>query len=189
MKRVIIVHGWGGKSDVGWMGWLNNELTARGFEVIAKRMPNPDYPKIEDWVDYLKKIAGRVDEDTYFVGHSIGCQAILRYLENLSDNKKVGGVFFVAGWFHLDNLKTEEEKEVAKSWLETPINFYKIKPKVQKIFALFSDNDPWVPVSDSKIFKQKLGAEVIIEKGRGHYIESETKEIPILLKKILEIAK
>ena len=33
------------------------------------------------------------DENTYFVGHSIGCQAIMRYLESV-DVKKIGGVLF-----------------------------------------------------------------------------------------------
>lgn len=188
-KKVIIVHGWSGRPDCGWMSWLNKELSSRGFEVIAERMPNPDTPEIKSWIAKLKKIISKPDEDVYFVGHSIGCQTILRYLESLPEKTRVGGVVFVAGWLNLINLETQEEKDVSKQWLETPIKFEKIKNKINKLVTIFSDNDPWVPLSDSEIMKKELGAKIILEKNKGHYIENETLEIPVALKSILEMAK
>lgn len=189
MKSVYIIHGWGGRSDKGWLLWLNKKLSSEGFKVFSPIMPDPENPKIDIWVNYLKKIVERPDKDTYFIGHSIGCQTIVRYLESLPEETKIGGVFFVAGWFNLKSLETEEEKLVSEPWLKKPIDFKKVKNKIRKAVALFSDNDPYVPLSDSKIFKEKLNAEIIIEKNKGHYIESEIKEIPALLNKILEIIK
>ena len=55
------------------------------------------------WVAEITKIVEAPDKDTYFIGHSIGCQAILRYLEKI--NSPVGGALFVAGWFFLENIK------------------------------------------------------------------------------------
>ena len=72
MKRVIIVHGWNGRPDAGWMKWINKELTNKGYKVIAQRMPNPDFPKIEPWVSKLKEIIGKVDKDLFFIGHAGG---------------------------------------------------------------------------------------------------------------------
>ncbi|MDP3882247.1 MAG: DUF1749 domain-containing protein [Nanoarchaeota archaeon] len=185
MKRVIIVHGWYGKPDAGWMKWLNKELTDRGIEVIAKKMPNPDNPQIEPWVEALKKIAGEIDEDTYFVGHSIGCQTILRYLESTDEKTKIGGAVFVAGWFSLQGLETDEEKETSKPWLNTPIKFDKIRPKIGKVFAVFSEDDPWVPVTDARWFKDELAAETLIENGKGHYVENEIMKIEPVLDKLI----
>jgi predicted alpha/beta hydrolase family esterase len=186
MKRVIIVHGWGGKPNAGWLAWLNRELSSRGFEVYAPIMPNPEFPKIKSWVSFLKRFIPNPDEDTYFVGHSIGCQTIMRYLEKIGSKTKVGGLFFVAGWLKLNKLKTKEEKIISTPWLEKPINFKKIKAKTKNIFALFSDNDPYVPKINAKIFKKELNAKIIIEKNKGHYIENITKNIPILLKEIIK---
>lgn len=188
-RRVFIVHGWSGRPDSGWMKWLNSELTKKGFKVIAKRMPDPDYPKINDWVSYLSKEVGKVDQNTFFVGHSIGCQTIIRYLESLNENSKIGGAIFVAGWFNLNSLETEEEKEVATPWVENSINFIKVKKIINKSFALFSDNDPYVPISNSDLFKNNLGSKIKIEKGKGHYIENETLEIPIILKEAIRLFK
>ena len=137
----------------------------------------------------MKRIIKKPDENTYFIGHSIGCQTIIRYLESLPKKTKIGGVFFVAGWFNLKNLETKEEKLVSEPWLKKPINFKKVKDKIKKAVALFSDDDPYVPLSDSEIFKEKLNTEIIIEKNKGHYIESEIQKIPIILNKILEVTK
>jgi len=186
MKRVFIIHGWGGRPDCGWLKWLNKELSKKGFKVYSPDMPDKEFPRIKPWVDCLKKIVGKVDENTYFVGHSLGCQAIMRFLE--SQNNKARGVIFVGGGLKLKGLDKEEEK-IILPWLNTPINFDKVKNKSNKFVALFSDNDPYVQIENSKIFKEKLGAKIIIEKNKGHYIEDVTKEIPVVLKELLKLAK
>ena len=153
-------------------------------------MPNTGKPKINRWVEKLTKIAGRADKNTYFVGHSIGAQAIIRYLEKLPKNKKVGGVVSVAGWFKLTNLEPEE-KPIAKPWLQTPLNFKKIKNAGNKFIAVFSDNDLYVPFSkNSKVFKHKLGAKIIIQHKKGHFSGSDgVKKLPIVLLELLKMAK
>lgn len=122
-KRAFIIHGWDGYPEEGWFPWLKKELEKKGFVVSVPAMPEPGEPNIEAWVSHLAHIVGNVDENTFFVGHSIGCQAILRYLETLPENIKVGGAVFVAGFFTLTNVDSSEEKEIAKPWLETPIDF------------------------------------------------------------------
>lgn len=188
-NRVFIIHGWGSNPKEDWFSWLKKELEQKGFEVFVPEMPNTDKPKIEEWVPFLTDLVGKPDENTYFIGHSIGCQTIMRYLEKL-DNIKAGGIVFVAGWFNLINLETDEEKEIASSWLKTPINLEKIKNNSKKIIAIFSDNDPVVPLSDSDIFKKELGAKIITEHNKGHLdANSGITELPIVLEKILEISK
>ncbi len=187
MKRVFIIHGWGGHPKEGWLAWLGKELESRGFEVHIPAMPDTENPKIDAWVPYLKKEVGTSDEDTYFVGHSIGCQTILRYLEK--SKAKTGGVVCVAGWVHLPNL-TDEERPIGKPWLETPIDFQHAREKAGKIVAIFSDDDPDVPLSDAEIFKKELGARIIIEQNKGHFTESDNAwELPSALDALLEMAK
>ena len=185
-KRAFIIHGWNGYPDEGWFPWLKNELEQKGFQVQVPAMPESAEPKIEARVSHLSKIVGDVDENTYFVGHSIGCQTILRYLESLPADKKVGGVAFVAGWFTLMNLKTDEEKEIAKPWLETPIDFEKVKQHTKKFFAVFSDNDDVVQQENKKLFEEQLSAKTAIEHDKGHFSGGdEVKELPVILETIL----
>ena len=189
MKRVFIIHGWGGCPEEGWFPWLKKELEKRGFKVLIPQMPNAENPKIENWVPFLGKLVGKADEETFFVGHSIGCQAIMRYFETLPKNVKVGGVVFVAGWFNLIGLGGEE-KLIAKPWIETPISLAKVILHMKKFVAIFSDNDPFVPFSDSEIFREKLGAKIIVEKEKEHFSgEDGINELPSALKAVLELSK
>ncbi|MEK7575831.1 MAG: alpha/beta fold hydrolase [Patescibacteria group bacterium] len=185
-KRVFIIHGWGANPKEDWFPWLKKELEQKGFEVFVPAMPNTDEPKIAEWVPFLENLVGEPNENTYFVGHSIGCQAIMRYLEKL-DNIKVGSVVFVAGWFNLINLETKEEEEIARPWTKTPMNLKKVKNNSKKIIAIFSDNDPVVPLSDNEIFKKELDAEIIIEHDRGHFNASNgVIKLPVILDYILK---
>jgi len=97
MKKVIIIHGWEGSPQSNWFPWLKKELEAKGFVVEVPIMPDTMNPTLENWLAHLKKVAGEPNENTYFVGHSLGVITILRYLESLED-KKVGGVVLVAGF-------------------------------------------------------------------------------------------
>ena len=90
-KRAFIIHGWGCYPEEGWFPWLKKELEARDFEVQIPAMPDSDTPKIKPWVSHLNELVGVCDEQTYLIGHSIGCQTILRYIETLPHPTKVGG--------------------------------------------------------------------------------------------------
>lgn len=191
-KRVFIIHGWDGYPEEGCFPWLKKELENRGFIVFTPAMPEPLNPRIDVWVPFLKKQIGVADSNTYFLGHSIGSQTILRYLQSSSDNTEIGGAAFLAPWVHLTNeaYETEADKDIAKPWLETPINWDKVKSHCKKFIAVFSDNDPVVPLSDSEIFKKELGAKIVIENNKKHFSGSDgIKKLPSLLGAILEIAE
>jgi len=76
MKRVFIIHGWDGSPEEAWLKWLRLELEKMSIKVVAPHMPNAAEPKIREWVGHLSGLVSATDEKTYFVGHSIGCQAI-----------------------------------------------------------------------------------------------------------------
>ena len=189
-KRIFIVHGWEGSPKSDWFPWLKFELEKRKFIAEVLAMPDSDAPVMGSWVGFLKKKIKKADEETYFVGHSIGWQAILRYLESLPKNIKVGGCVFAAGWFSLKGLESEEEWEIAKPWIETKIDFEKVKKHTKKFVAIFSDNDPWVPIENKKVFVDELNAKIFIEKGKEHFHGAAgVTELPIVLKEILKMIK
>lgn len=180
-KRVFIVHGWDGFPEEGWFPWLKEQLESEGFIVEIPFMPDSSEPKIESWVSHLDSCVGEVDEHTYFVGHSIGCQTILRYVELLPTQKEIGGAVFVAPWFTLMNQGTEEI-EIAKPWIERPINFEKVKQHTQKLVAIFSDNDDCVPFENKEMFESYLNAETIVEHHKGHFSGGDNvTELPVVL--------
>ncbi|HVT01696.1 MAG TPA: alpha/beta fold hydrolase [Patescibacteria group bacterium] len=190
MKKVILVHGWTGTPHSDWLPWLKNELEERNFEVIVPQLPNTDYPHIDTWVPALAAAVDKPGVDTYFVGHSMGCQTIARYLEGLNDGIKVGGVVFVAGFFKRLTEIDEEDKDIEIEWLSAPIDLSKVKERISKSVAIFSDNDKFVPEDNIDDFRDKLGSEIVIEHNMHHFNQGAgIRKAPIVLTKLLEICK
>jgi len=190
-KRVIIVHGWEGFPEEGWFPWLKNELENRDFEVTVPQLPDADNPRIEKWVPALAKAVGTPDENTYFVGHSMGCPTIARYLESLAGDEKVGGAVFVAGFFkRLTGLEDDpKDRETVDHWLSAPLDLGLVRARVKSSVAIFSDDDPWVPLDNQDAFRDELGSEIIIERGMSHFSgENNVTELPVVREAVLELA-
>jgi predicted alpha/beta hydrolase family esterase len=182
VKRVFIVHGWEGFPEEGWFPWLKTELEKKGIITQVLKMPDSAHPKIRPWTSYLATKVKNVDTETYFVGHSIGCQTILRYLEKSKGN--TGGCVFVAGWFTLSSAATttREGKTIAKPWLSTPIDCVTVRKKMKQAIAVFSDNDPYVPLHNAEMFKVELGSRIIILKNKKHFTgEDGITKLPVVL--------
>jgi len=153
--RVIIIHRWDGRPNSDWYPWLKKELEKQGHSVEVPAMPDTAEPKINAWVTHLKKIVGNSKEEVFFIGHSIGCQTIMRFLAEAGSNVKVAGIIFVAGWLKLENLEDDDVKALAKPWLETPTDFAKIKLKTDNITVFLSSNDPYGCVKENeKLFRK-----------------------------------
>lgn len=168
--RVFIIHGWDDSPHNGWFSWLQKRLTEHGVEVHAPAMPDAAHPDIETWVTFLKHLVGVPDAQTYFIGHSIGCQTILRYLQVLPNEVRVGGVVMVAGWVTLkpEAMEDEATEAVALPWLQRPLDWFKIRRHVSSVTAIMSDNDQFVPIEDGQVFVRELGAHLVVEHQQKH---------------------
>lgn len=185
MKQVFIVHGWDGNPKEPMLQWLKSSLEEKGYQVTAPEMPETTVPVIEKWVGKLKEII-QPTEETILVGHSIGCQAILRYLETLGEGIKIPGIVLIAPWMELDKQTMEDEGpegiEIARPWMETPIDFATVKSHIEKAVCIFSDNDPYVPLSQKDLFEKELGAGTVIEHNKGHFTVGDgVTELPAAL--------
>ncbi len=180
MKRAVIVHCWDGYPDYCWYPQTKKELEEKGFKVLIPEMPETNLPKLSLWLPKLQETIGQPDQNLFLIGHSSGCITIMRFLETLGANQKIGGVVFVAGF--TDDLGFPE----LSNFFETPIDFEKvklrvstdavsfpprrkIKTKAHHFVAIQSDDDPYVPLKYGDILKQKLGAKLITKHQMGHF--------------------
>lgn len=191
---------------MGWHGWLASELQKKDWKVICPQMADKDIPRIESWTKQLSAAVlefGGLDENTYFVGHSIGCQTIIRFLEQASENYtgKIGGVVFVAPFLtHIENLVDENNEQqrnnrelmiqIDNEWAQTPVDFVKVKSIINKNTAIFSDNDMHVSLENKKIFEEKLNSKTVVLHSRGHFspVTDKTLELGEVLTELEDIA-
>lgn len=171
-KKVVIAHCWGGTPEDCWYQSAKKEIEARGFEVIAPEFPDTENPQMEKWVAKLTEAVGEPHENisheyTFLIGHSLGTVTILRYLETLPEGQKIGGVILVAPYVY--NLGFAE----LDNFFKTPIDYEKIKSRCVKFFGIFSDNDPYVPLSQAEVLKEKLDMEILVKHNAGHFSNLE----------------
>ena len=188
MKKVYIIHGWEGTPENNWLPWLKKSLEENGFEAIVPAMPDTDTPVKAVWLKTMQDLVKTPDENTYLVGHSMGCQAIQRYLESLDGDIKIGGAVLVAGWINDPRWedRTEEEMEVVHDWFDVLKDYEKIKSHCRKFVSIFSSDDPFILKSNWEEAKDILDSEVVILENRGHF---DGRELPEALSELLRISK
>ena len=195
MKRVFLIHGFEGRPNNHWFPWLALELKANGFEVSAPHMPPGTQmhadnergytrmPRVKEWLEFLKEYAGKPDKDAYFVGHSLGCITIARYLAELPPKVKVGGAVFVAGFSGRLNIPEIRE------FYELPFDAEKTKQHCDKSVMIFSDNDSYVPMEKSLEMARQFGAKTILERGKGHFTTKDgVTALPSALSALLKMS-
>ena|ERR1700704_4880244 len=184
-KHFFIIHAWDESPESCWYPWLKQVLETKGYKATIPAMPNSEAPELNAWVNTLKSLVPSPNHETYFIGHSIGCQTILRYLADLGNDQQIGGAIFVAPWTTMPMGLGEASQAIAKPWVETPIDWQAAKAHCPQFSALFSDNDEWVPLSEEKIFQEKLSAKTQVIRDMGHF--DTMNELPKLSALIQEI--
>lgn len=169
MNRCIIVHGWAGNPAHGWKPWLKSELEAAGWQVEAPLMPSPNTPKLDEWLTELARVVGTPDNHTYFVGHSLGCFAFLKYIEQLPAETTIGGGVMVAGF--AGHLK--HKIPVLQSFYESGLNWPAITQHGGRYAVVYSERDDYVRVESAFEFEEHLGAKLIKNNNWEHFSASE----------------
>ncbi len=186
---VYIVPRWAGNTHSDWYEWLALELNNRyKIEISILEMPDWKEPDIEKSQKFLEENIANIDENTYFIGHSVGCQAILRFVNSkLLENPslKIGGFLFVAAWFKVDKPWIS-----MKPWLNhQQLNYELISKQVLTRKVILSDNDPFTSnfSNNKREWEEVLNSEVTVYPNRLHFnrlMEPEIlSEVETLLKR------
>ncbi|HWN66585.1 MAG TPA: alpha/beta hydrolase, partial [Haliangium sp.] len=144
VTRLCIVPRWGGGAHSDFYPWLLEQpaVRARFGEILRPEIAEPGQPTIAAWVESLQRAtAGLGPGDlgrTYFLGHSVGCQAVLRFLERASEDTRVAGVLCVAAWWTVD-----QPWDSLRPWAETPMDLARVRRAAQRCHVLLSDDDPY----------------------------------------------
>lgn len=188
MKKIFIVHGFGGIPNAGWIPWLMEELAKKGIYACALPMPDSKKPVVSRWIEEISHAINNSPEDEIFlVGHSLGATAVLKYLESIPEDKKISGVLLISGLVSpLDPKNPESIYRAIDSFVVPEIDFEKVKNKSGKFAVLHSADDPAVPFFHAEKISSTLNCELVrVEEGGHFYILAQP--ICYELPKALEI--
>ncbi|HUD83044.1 MAG TPA: alpha/beta fold hydrolase [Candidatus Saccharimonadales bacterium] len=192
-KRAFIIHGYLGYPQEAWQPWLKAELEKIGYEVGLPGMPHPDHPSIPEWTRFISDLVGQPDEETVMIGHSLGAQAVLHYLETLGGTgRSVGKTVLIASNFPVGMSPGAAHERTGgdlalRPWLTTGVDPGRVKRAAGKCVVILSDNDPYIPFEEARAsFQTNLAASIIVEKGKGHFNEDDhIVELPAALEAVL----
>ncbi len=182
-----MIHGFKGEPNGGWRPWLMGELAQNDIWACALEMPTPDTPVLKEWIKTISDNVGSPNKDIFLVGHSLGVPAILRYLESISGNEKIGGAVLVSGVIH---KVPKDGYEGVNNFLETSFNFEHIKNVCNNFVVIHGDNDSSVPFKEAEELSSILACDLIKVLGGGHLNGSAgVYKLPEALNPLLKITK
>lgn len=178
-KTIYVVHGFDSSPHKNWFEWLEKELTVHGVVVRRLAMPNPTNPQLKEWLDALS-LEIIPHEDVYIVAHSLGCIAVLRYIERLNFDTKLGGVVLVSGFD-----KPLEVLPILNPFVQSPLDTKKIIEIVKKRIVISAKDDEIVPTELSRDLAVRIEAEFVQTETGNHFMDSDGfVELPIVLESL-----
>ncbi|MBI2550302.1 serine hydrolase family protein [Candidatus Woesearchaeota archaeon] len=165
MTNFILIHSTGGNPSEVFYPWLRKELEKKKHKVYAPFFPTPIGQTLENWMREFEPYWEFVNEETIFVGRSIGPAFILRLLERT--DVKVKAAFLIAGF--CSDIDLDEFKPLTYSFIKKPFNWQKIRKNCGRFFVYNSDNDPYVPLERGEELANNLGTELALVKGAEHF--------------------
>jgi len=157
MKKVLILHGWGGSDEPHWQWWLSEKLKENNYEVSFPSLPNKDLPQFDVWMKVLK------EEFTRFQPDIVVCHSLANIL-----------------WFHF--AQNNEIKELDKLMLVAPVrktceieelkSFFPYPTpsdlNAKEIIMVGSTNDPYMSVEEAIELHAELNVGLKILDDAGH---------------------
>lgn len=157
MKKVLIVHGWGGSDYPHWQSWLAGELAKDYGCVYFLKFSDVENPTIKEWSDELLEALNEFNPDIV-VCHSLA-NTLWFQLANQKKLSTVKKLFLVAP--PSMHCHIEELSEFFPC--ETPSNLY-----AEDTLLIGSTNDPYMDESEFLRLQAELGVEMELLKNAGH---------------------
>ncbi|MBQ8424470.1 MAG: alpha/beta hydrolase [Clostridia bacterium] len=165
MKNYFIIHGTYGHNKENWFPWLENKLKEQGYEVFNFNYPTPEGHNFENWSKVLDKVKDKINNESVFVCHSIGCVFLAKYC--LSNNIRIGKCIFVSGCNNYYFL--EDFDKINKFMYTDEIN--KFINLCNERICIYSKDDPYIKIDALESFAQSINAKKIIYEKAGHFNE------------------
>jgi hypothetical protein len=183
MKKVFIIHGFGGSPNGGWRPWLMSELEKLDIYACSLSMPGPAAPVLSEWLEEIDRYVKRdKDDEIYLIGHSLGGSALLNYFQQYDSN--VEGVIFVSS-----PCRKRKDSSKIDGFLND-FNYELIKSKIKNIAVIQGDDDPNVSMLDAELIAKETDGKLIVIPGGKHLNGSAGfVQLPECLDVLLEMMK
>ena len=167
MRQIFVLHGYSASIDDHWFLDLKHQIEDEHTTVTLIPFPDSEHPDVDAWQKILDKKIPSVDENTYFVAHSLGVITLLHFLQR-HDYQTIGGMILVSGFSGPISDFSPLDAYITKSKVDTSY-FHDIKKKL----VYLSDNDDLVPPKLTIQLAKEIDAPYITVPNGGHFLGRE----------------
>jgi uncharacterized protein len=164
--RFIIIHGAMGYPGENWFPWLAEQLSQEGAKAMVPAFPTPEGQSLDKWLEILNAEAGKLDDKTVLVGHSLGNLFILRVLERAK--APIKAAFLVAALTN-QALGIKDFDAINTTFYHGDLHWDRIRSNCGAFYNYHSDNDPYIPLARGQEVADNLHTNLNIIKGAGHF--------------------
>lgn len=157
MRRVLILHGWGGSDFPHWQSWIASEIAKDYGCVSFLKFSDTQHPKKDVWLKELELEMDRFRPDVVLC-HSIA-NILWFHLCNKVELLGIEKLFLVAP----PSLKCDIEELQSFFPCLIPKNLY-----AKKTLLISSNNDPYISQDEAKKLQNALGIDMKELRGAGH---------------------
>lgn len=171
MKNTFILHGSFGSPFENWFPWLHDTLAKAGKISYVLNMPTPNDQTFKSWAAILDGYsnAGLINENSIFVCHSSACPMVLKY--SLNRAKKFLGLVTVSGFNNYKSGNLDFDNLNSEFFLESS-DLISAGKNFAKRISFYSENDPYLPLTELESFSNYIDAEKRVIHNAGHFNES-----------------
>lgn len=164
MKTYFIIHGSFGDSKEHYLPWLKSELEKLG-EVICEDFPiGVGKQTYDSWSKVLDKYKDKINEESIFIGRSIGPIFAIKYLMN--NNLHINKLFSVSGFNK--TIVDGGDYDIVNSTMFVD-NLKDFKKYCKQTTCIISENDPYIKLKDLQSFARTIADKTINIKDGGHF--------------------
>lgn len=167
MHQIFVLHGYSASIDDHWFLDLKHQIEDEHTTVTLIPFPDSENPDVDAWQKVLDQQIPKVDENTYFVAHSLGVITLLHFLQR-HDYQNIGGMILVSGFSGLISDSSVLNSYIMKSKVDT--NYFK---GIKKKLVYLSDNDDLVPPKLTIELAKEIDAPYITVPNGGHFLGRE----------------
>ncbi|MFL1412583.1 RBBP9/YdeN family alpha/beta hydrolase [Acinetobacter baumannii] len=167
MRQIFVLHGYSASIDDHWFLDLKHQIENENTTVTLIPFPDAENPEVDAWQKVLDQQIPKVDENTYFVAHSLGVITLLHFLQR-HDYQNIGGMILVSGFSGYISVSSVLNSYITKSKVDT--NYFK---DIKKKLVYLSDNDDLVPPKLTIELAKEIDAPHITVPNGGHFLGRE----------------
>lgn len=178
--KVYIVHGYAASPSDHWFPWLRHKLQQQGATVTVIELPSPDAPRPEEWQRAIERQVRGLDESTYFVAHSLGSIALLRYLDSAPAGTRIGGYVLVSGFN--DRLPALPQLD---GFVAPDLDYDRLVGMTRHRVVIAAADDSIVPFALSRDLAAAVASSFVPTERGGHFLASDGyRQFPLVLQEL-----